>query len=714
MSEAIQRIGSMVTLSAPLMAGTERNDLEQTPPRPIRPMSPARSIESWLPRQLKDMAISVRTWLANQKGASALSSPLFKVALSATTIIAIPVACYGNIPVSTFLAFLQFIKTCWDCLLHVNAYHVGAVTLPFAFYFAHQGGTLPSKQSDHRLGFDVFDPSSHPSLPARKMSDYDPTNDLNSAPVRKVSDYDLVVAAAPPSNFAPPVRKVSDYDPLTDPDFTHNNESILSKILGPDKICSVICTPRVVPAFVILFFCIGIVVTSQLHLVAPSIAWMPFAWGTYKVYLPYQLPRALEGLCLKEDQQALHKQPLCLPESSWKTLSAGALSSKNRNDVKTVMQGIEYAQTSGGIIINVMARDIVHAIDPLRRNVEALSRFFPNLAVVVFENDSVDGSRETFLDWGNAAQGYTVDVMQCDEAPDCKFGETHRYEEGFESMDYFKKSAVGSMVRFRQRMNDYILAAPEYKDYSHMMVMDMDLGISLSPLGVLHSLGKAPDNSVVSSGRTLWPGSLGSLAVPYDFSAFRPYVTETNQHVVDIHRNVFCALMPKGDKWRNQCDAISSMQMMEVLAGDRSGDELYRVDSAFNGAVLYPLKDLRESGTKYDSGDDSQRCEHIGFNLGLQNTMYVNPKWDMHLNPSHPGGPSGPRAMKQVYRISVVPQLGIVIFIQNVGSMVAFVYSMMTLGMHVLYPLCLRSAVNACASRRRTQRDQLPLRRVPV
>jgi uncharacterized MAPEG superfamily protein len=52
-------------------------------------------------------------------------------------------------------------------------------------------------------------------------------------------------------------------------------------------------------------------------------------------------------------------------------------------------KGVEYAQNSGGMIVNVMARDTVEAVEPLgRRNNEALSKFFPKLSVVVFENDS--------------------------------------------------------------------------------------------------------------------------------------------------------------------------------------------------------------------------------------------------------------------------------------------------------------------------------------
>ena len=85
----------------------------------------------------------------------------------------------------------------------------------------------------------------------------------------------------------------------------------------------------------------------------------------------------------------------------------------------------------------------------------------------------------------------------------------------------------------------------------------------------------------------------------------------------------------------------------------------YPVASAFNGATLYPLAQMKETKATYDYGDDGQRCEHIGFNLHMtdrerwgedpiasadfSDTMYVNPKWTLHLEPNRPGGPTGHR-----------------------------------------------------------------------
>jgi hypothetical protein len=435
-----------------------------------------------------------------------------------------------------------------------------------------------------------------------------------------------------------------------------------------------------------LTFTVATIVASQLQVVAPGWIWNPFLLGTYKVYMPKSIELAAEGLCLDQEN-------LCLTEASWKELSSGALSSKNAEDLKYVQAGVSFAKDEHhGLIINVMSRDTIDAIPNLRLNVEGLTPFFPKLSVVVFENDSKDGSREAFKKWAEEAEGYTVDVMECAEAVDCKFGESHRYD-ATEAKDYFKSSAIGKMAEYRQRMVDYVVGNPFYNDYSHMIALDLDIGVSLSPLGILHTLGIMPKDPVASSGRQVWPGSFGTITPPYDFSAFRAVETPSNQHIMKLHEK-FCALMPPGDRWRNQCDAVSPMHMMLVLSGDWSGSEPYQVVSAFNGATLYPMEAVRLSGARYDVGADGQRCEHIGFNLGLKRPMYVNPKWDMHVSPRNPGGPTGVRALKNVVRIVFTPRISFTIFFQLLLCMFIFVNAIMTLAVQFWYP-CARVFIDS-------------------
>jgi len=423
-----------------------------------------------------------------------------------------------------------------------------------------------------------------------------------------------------------------------------------------------------------------IIINCQIQIIYPSWIWNPFVWGRYPLYLPNSLESALEGVCVDEDTISKSKHPLCLSEQSWKTLSAGALSSRKVEDVEAVKKGLQYAQTtSGGLVINVMSRDTVDAIPALQQNVEALVPFFKNVAVVIFENDSTDGTREAFQEWATRASGYTVDLMKCgDDNPDCKFGISHRYD-ATEEEDYFTSSAIGKMADYRQKMSDYIIET--YSTFSHMMVIDLDLKVSLSPLGILHTLGTVPDVAVASSGRQVWPGSMGTLIPPYDFSAFRPIETTQNKHLVNVH-SWFCGLLPEGDRWRNQCDATSSIHLLFVLLHDwLLRDTPYPVASAFNGATMYPIALVKETGAKYDSGEDGQRCEHIGYNLAMP--FYTNPKWNFHVMPTKPGGPTGVRSLKNVFRIVFMPRLSMVIFFQLMVFLVTFVVCCMMISLQL-------------------------------
>jgi hypothetical protein len=416
----------------------------------------------------------------------------------------------------------------------------------------------------------------------------------------------------------------------------------------------------------------------------------------------------MQGICLTQDPNNAH--PLCLKESSWKTLSAGVLSSKRKQDVEAVTRGIAYArEESGGLVVNVMSRDTVDAIPALQQNVEALVPFFQKVTVVVFENDSADGSREAFSEWSKRASGgYAVDLMDCGpDNFDCKFGISHRYD-AKEASHYFQSSAIGKMADYRQRMVDHIL--DKYPTYSHMIVVDLDLQVSLSPFGILHSLGTHPEAAVASSGRQVWPGSMGTLIPPYDFSAFRTSlpIAQKDEHLHKLH-DAFCGLLPPGDRWRNQCDAASSIHLLFVLQHDvLLKEKPYKVASAFNGATLYPINVMKQTHAKYDTGEDGQRCEHIGFNLAFP-SFYINPKWNFHVMPTNPGGPTGLRSVKNVVRIVFKPKLSLIIFAQLMVFLVAFVASCMVLWNHLAQVVVDVVALASWKSVKQTEEMQMEL-----
>ena len=441
---------------------------------------------------------------------------------------------------------------------------------------------------------------------------------------------------------------------------------------------------------------------TLLQMAIPSLLWNPAIWGSYRIYLPNNIAPSEAGGCFsKIDRDNMRDAPLCLGENQWQELSCGTLSSYNPEDVGTVIKGLEYLQTqSGGLIINALARNVVNSLPALRQNIEGLLPFMDgkDLSLVIFENDSNDGTRDAFKQWAQEeAEGqsrYNIDLISCGESnPDCLLNVMDRYE-NMPSFGNPKASGVGKLGDFRQIVMNHILTTPAYEDYSHMIVLDVDIGTSISPFGLLHTLGlnnaELSQKYVIASASVqVWPGTFGTMTPPYDFSAFRPLPTERNERLRNMHQS-FCELMPAGDRWRNMCEATSPMQLMLVQTNNddivNHGDQPYQVASAFNGMTIYPLSLIRDRGAlaHYDAGDDNQRCEHVGFNLSLQNVMYINPKWKMNLKPNKPGGPTGFLVTKTIVltlaaRIPVMTAL----FVANWTILLVFVMLIWVMGISV-------------------------------
>lgn len=180
------------------------------------------------------------------------------------------------------------------------------------------------------------------------------------------------------------------------------------------------------------------------------------------------------------------------------------------------------------------------------------------------------------------------------------------------------------------------------------------------------------------------PGSLGTLVTPYDFSAMRFIESPQTKLPIKLH-NWFCGLSSPGHRWRNMCDAASIFQLFLVLLHNDK-KEPYSMLSAFNGATMYPLKLVRDNEGTYDTGDDGQRCEHIGFHYSLNSTVVVNPKWSFHIHPDRIGGPTGARAAKAILLIMADPLISTVVLFQHMVYMSFVTYVTVKMILHYIYP----------------------------
>ena len=701
---------SRVTVSSSSSSPDSPTSVFQLPPPPLtsgKVLCPpgktgTGTMNDYLHLVAHDLQVSAA---ASSSSSSSSIAPGSRIACATACLVGFPFMLYRSIPANGILEAIYFLYGTWDGLMHISSLIVAAICLTSALYF----------------GQGVMNP---PAPPGTVTEDQLPAHHHSSSSVSKPSSPSAAAAVKPFKCSSPPTR--------------------LDRI----RYCF-LHTPDGL-AF-ITAFCIGAPISAlgSMPMLTPSWLWYPFSWfGNYRVYWPPENANALEGICIDQPMRQVHLPrrslvpslslssvfptanldnslstsvvgkmmasltgatpedaearrrhlPLCLEESSWDTLSSGALSSYNKHDVRGVMQGIEYAGLeSNGLAIAVLARDINADIAAFRANVESIQPFFPNLAVVIFENDSSDGSRESIQAWAQetdpSTSGYKVDLMECPEAENCKLGKLHR---DHNNGHYTTSKAIGDMDVFRQRITDYITDSPTYENFSHMLVVDIDLAVSMSPFGLLHTLGTHPENPVACSGHQLFPMSFGSISTPYDFSAFVPWATEDNNFFLGMHEQ-WCSIMPPGHRWRNSCAAVSPFLFPESIRADRGltasaedHEDYYRVQSAFNGAVMYPLDLVRTSQATYDAGEDGQRCEHIGFNLGLQRhdkPMLVNRRWDMHVDPVRMGGPTGWRAKNAIDGIVGNPRIFGMMALCQIPSYYIFIHSMVMLGLFLVYPL---------------------------
>lgn len=198
---------------------------------------------------------------------------------------------------------------------------------------------------------------------------------------------------------------------------------------------------------------------------------------------------------------------------------------------------------------------------------------------------------------------------------------------------------------------------------------------------------------------------MGSIIPPYDLSAFRAEESESTRRARELHTS-FCDLMPAGDRWRNMCEACSPMQLFLIQAADDPANhngQPYPVTSAFNGLTLYPMSLIRQRGplARYDSGDDNQRCEHVGFHLSLADQMYVNPKWTMHLKPHKPGGPTGSKAIKTLV-MAVLGRPNVMVAIAGGNLVFFFVFVM---AFWVIGSAIKKLVLALCGGDKRIERD---------
>lgn len=221
------------------------------------------------------------------------------------------------------------------------------------------------------------------------------------------------------------------------------------------------------------------------------------------------------------------------------------------------------------IIIAGITRDDIASLPTMRRYIEQLGKNFKDYKVVIFENDSKDGTKEFLTNWKN--KNPKINIL---------------------SKDFYNKKRpdTGFIARARNVYLEEIETNNIYEDYDIIMLVDMDMTYKWDERGIAHSFANIEKwDAVCANGIFTRSGKM------WDMFAFR------------------------NDEFPN-CEGANAELGQKVYP---IGSALVPVESCFNGMAFYKRKYL--NNCRYLSDD---QCEHISFHKCLINNggkMFMNP-----------------------------------------------------------------------------------------
>jgi len=270
----------------------------------------------------------------------------------------------------------------------------------------------------------------------------------------------------------------------------------------------------------------------------------------------------------------------------------------NKKYTNNIIKGINIAKNSS-IVICSLARNISNIFETTKTRFEFICSHFANYKIVLFENDSIDDSRELLKKWSN--QNSNVILLDCCDINNCNC------EFKYKKLQGVNTERLGKMAYYRQQYLNYLIK--NLSNYDYMLVADFDLDGNTNMNGIFDSLSFDNWGAISCNGKTILPGTFGLLKLSYDGIS---YIFE-EEKFDDNHL-----------KYISPYDRI-------ILMTIKKKGHFFKVKSAFNGYTLYKIKSL--IGCSY-IGDD-KLCEHVNLAQCLYNkneNFYINSFWTGYFN----------------------------------------------------------------------------------
>ena len=231
------------------------------------------------------------------------------------------------------------------------------------------------------------------------------------------------------------------------------------------------------------------------------------------------------------------------------------------------------------VVICGLCRNVRLFLARTAARIEKLGSMFHDYRIILYENDSIDATREFLTDW--ASQNPRLEVIS--ETLSAKL---HLKNRSLERATWMARCRN----RYRERVNE------KYQDFDYTMVVDTDLPGGWSFDGIAHTFGH--DNwDVIGSYGIQRRSAHEPNECPYthfDTWAFHPAAGTAARELVNHNDLVF-----------------------------RRGDPMIPVESSFGGLGIYRTACM--SAAEYGGSD----CEHVVFHNQLRlagfNRQFLNP-----------------------------------------------------------------------------------------
>lgn len=254
------------------------------------------------------------------------------------------------------------------------------------------------------------------------------------------------------------------------------------------------------------------------------------------------------------------------------------------------------------LVVGILARDCVYGLREKMNKVEELGCMFKNYHVVIYENDSIDGTAEEVKKWGER----NTHVLAISEKSSPSAIQTPLYcpcpEKGVQRIE--------RMAHLRNRVMDEL---EKHFEPDFCCFIDIDVQ-DFSPFEIVNAIESSPDDwgGIFGNGIVYWDGKDGeSFVSPFQYDSY--------------------AFVAKGDDYLKRGDYVVKPefhpQVSYQMTLSLKKDEYLSCESAFNGIGIYRYEAIK--GERYSVlQNDALKaincclCEHIGFNKKVRENGY--------------------------------------------------------------------------------------------